>query len=218
MSVGIDNANASTNSPDGCEPTALSPVPPPNGKPLDPLSSSTPFFSGTTRLNLVPDNLSEDRNLRGAPRITFGTHVCPQLGGYVLLISDVTEAIDLAAGQIALFQNLVEGTRGALANIRAAIETLIEHADMDAGRRARFAGIIRDEAVRLSDRLHATTADVSERLKVRWPLEEMRGEDLLTLARSRIERRVPLPVKLESVDPELWLRVDSFSMAQPRLR
>ncbi len=136
------------------------------------------------------------------------------LGGYVLLISDVTEAIDVAAGQVALFQNLVEGTRGALANIRAAIETLVEHAEMDSARRARFTGIIRDEAVRLSDRLHAITADVSERLKVRWPLEEMRGEDLLTLARSRIERRASLPVKLESVDPELWLRVDSYSMAQ----
>ena len=42
----------------------------------------------------------------------------------------------------------------------------------------------------------------------------MRGEDLLTLARSRIERRVGLATKLESVDPELWLRVDSFSLAQ----
>jgi DNA polymerase-3 subunit epsilon len=132
----------------------------------------------------------------------------------VLLVSDVTEAIDVASGHVALFQNLVEGTRGALANIRAAIETLIEHPEMDPTRRGRFTGIIREEAVRLSDRLHETTADVSERLKVRWPLEEMRGEDLLTLARSRIERRVPLPVKIESVDPELWLRVDSFSMAQ----
>jgi len=81
MTVGVDT----NNSPDGCEPTALSPVPPASGKPLDPLSSSTPFFSGTTRLNLTPDNLSEDRNLRGAPRITYGTHTCPQLGGYVLL-------------------------------------------------------------------------------------------------------------------------------------
>lgn len=135
-------------------------------------------------------------------------------GGYVLLVSDVTETVDAAAGQVAVFQALVEGTRSALANIRAAIETLIEHPEMDAARRARFAGIIRDEAVRLSDRLHGITAEASERLKVRWPLEEMRGEDLLTLARSRIERRAPLPVKLETVDPELWLRVDSFSMAQ----
>jgi DNA polymerase-3 subunit epsilon len=136
------------------------------------------------------------------------------LGGYVLLLSDVTESVDAAAGRVAIFQGLVESTRGALASIRAAIETLSEHADMDPARRARFTGIIRDEAVRLSDRLHELTADVSERLKVQWPLEEMRGEDLLTLARNRIERRVEVPVKLESVEPDLWLRVDSFSMSQ----
>jgi DNA polymerase-3 subunit epsilon len=144
-----------------------------------------------------------------------GATAAPEaLGGYVLLLSDVTEAVDAAAGRVAIFQGLVERTRGALASIRAAIETLIEHPEMDPARRARFAGIIRDEAVRLSDRLHELTADVSERLKVQWPLEEMRGEDLLTLARSRIERRAEVPVKLEAVDPDLWLRVDSFSMAQ----
>lgn len=136
------------------------------------------------------------------------------LAGYVLLLADVTESVDAEAKRVALFQRLVEGTRAGLANIRAASETLAAHPGMEEGRRARFAGIIQDEAVRLSDLVHATTADASERLKVRWPLEEMRGEDLLTLARRRIERRVGLATKLESVDPELWLRVDSFSLAQ----
>ena len=136
------------------------------------------------------------------------------LAGYVLLLADVTESVDADAKRVALFQRLVEGTRAGLANIRAASENLAGHPGMEEGRRTRFAGIIQDEAVRLSDLLHATTADASEQLKVRWPLEEMRGEDLLTLARSRIERRVGLATKLESVDPELWLRVDSFSLAQ----
>ncbi len=136
------------------------------------------------------------------------------LAGYVLLLADVTESVDAEAKRVALFQRLVEGTRAGLANIRAASENLAAHPGMEEARRARFAGIIQDEAVRLSDLLQATTADASERLKVRWPLEEMRGEDLLTLARNRIERRVGLATKLESVDPELWLRVDSFSLAQ----
>ena len=136
------------------------------------------------------------------------------LAGYVLLLADVTESVDAEAKRVALFQRLVEGTRAGLANIRAASENLAAHPGMEEGRRARFAGIIQDEAVRLSELVHATTADASERLKVRWPLEEMRGEDLLTLARRRIERRLGLATKLESVDPDLWLRVDSFSLAQ----
>jgi len=136
------------------------------------------------------------------------------LAGYVLLLSDATELIEADARHVALFQGLVEATRAALANIRAASESLGEHPEMEASRRATFGAIIQDEAVRLSDRLHAVTAEISERLKVRWPLEEMRGEDLLTLARSRIERRTGLATKLEAVDPELWLRADSFSLAQ----
>jgi DNA polymerase-3 subunit epsilon len=137
-----------------------------------------------------------------------------ELTGYVLLLSDATAAIDADARHVALLQGLVEATRAALANIRAASETLTEHPEMDPPRRARFGAIIQDEAVRLSERLHAVTGEVSERLKVRWPLEEMRGEDLLTLARSRIERRTGLATGLEAVDRELWLRADSFSLAQ----
>jgi len=136
------------------------------------------------------------------------------LAGYVLLFADVTESVDAEAKRVALLQRLVEGTRAGLANIRAASENLAAHPGMDEQRRARFAGIIQDEAVRLSELLRETTADASERLKVRWPLEDMRGEDLLTLARRRIERQAGLATKLESVDPGLWLRVDSFSLAQ----
>jgi DNA polymerase-3 subunit epsilon len=138
----------------------------------------------------------------------------PELTGYVLLLSDVTEDIDEDAKRVALFQGLVEATRAALANIRAAIENLAEHPEMDAARRARFGTIIRDEAVKLSERLHHVTAEVTERLRARWPLEDMRGEDLLMLVQRRVERRAGLLTKLEGVDAELWLQVDSFSLAQ----
>jgi DNA polymerase-3 subunit epsilon len=148
------------------------------------------------------------------PEHAAGEGPASGLAGYVLLLADVTESVDAEAKRVALFQRLVEGTRAGLANIRAASENLAAHPGMEESRRARFAAIIQDEAVRLSGLVHETTADASERLKVRWPLEDMRGEDLLTLARRRIERQVGIGTKLESVDPELWLRVDSFSLAQ----
>jgi DNA polymerase-3 subunit epsilon len=68
--------------------------------------------------------------------------------------------------------------------------------------------------VRLSQRLDAISRDFSEQLKSQWPLEEMRGEDLVALARNRIDRRLALPTKLEEVDPQVWVKVDSFSVAQ----
>jgi len=136
------------------------------------------------------------------------------LTGYVLLLADITAPAAADAKRAALFQGLVEASRAALANIRAAIENLTGHPDMNAARRGQFTTIIQDEAVRLSDRLHRVTAQLTEGLKVGWLLEEMRAEDLLTLARSRIERRTGLKTKLEAIDPAIWLRVDSFSLAQ----
>jgi DNA polymerase-3 subunit epsilon len=136
------------------------------------------------------------------------------LAGYVLLLTDVTEDVDADGKRVARFQSLVEATRAALANIRAAIENMTEHPEMDAARSARFAAIIRDEAVALSERVHRMSAQATEALEARWPLEEMRGEDLITLARSRIERRTGLATRIEDVDTALWLRVDSFSLAQ----
>jgi DNA polymerase-3 subunit epsilon len=136
------------------------------------------------------------------------------LAGFVLLLSDVTEAVESDGKRVALMQALTESTRGALASIRAAIETLIDYPDMDPSRRERFTGVIRDEAVRLSQRLDAVSREFSEQLKSQWPLENMRGEDLIALARDRIDKRLALPTKLEEVDPQVWVKVDSFSVAQ----
>jgi DNA polymerase-3 subunit epsilon len=68
--------------------------------------------------------------------------------------------------------------------------------------------------VRLSERLNAISREFSLQLESQWPLEDMRGEDLIALARSRIEKRLALPTKLEEVDPQVWVKVDSFSLAQ----
>ncbi len=136
------------------------------------------------------------------------------LAGFVLLLSDVTETVESDGKRVALMQVLTESTRGALANIRAAIENLIDYSDMDPVRRERFTTVIRDEAVRLTQRLDAVSRDFAEQVRSQWPLEDMRGEDLITLARSRIEKRLALLTKLEDVDPEVWVKVDSFSVAQ----
>jgi len=154
--------------------------------------------------------------VQAAPVVSAGNDPVAgrEIAGYVLLLSDITENVDADAKRAALFRNLVETTRAALASIRAAIENLVEHPDLEAARRTRFATIIRDEAVRLSDRLHELTGSATEGIRSQWPLEDMRGEDLLTLARSRIERRTGLPTKLEAADSALWLRVDSFPLAQ----
>jgi DNA polymerase III subunit epsilon len=148
------------------------------------------------------------------PEADAAVPVARALTGFVLLVADVTEQIDSDARSVALFQDLVEATRAAVASIRAAIENLIENPQLDARRRGQFTQIVQSEAVRLSQRLDLLSADVSERLRRRWPLEEMRGVDLLTLAGARIQRRQGLRARVDSADSDLWLRVDSFTLAQ----
>lgn len=136
------------------------------------------------------------------------------LTGFVLLLADVTKNVESDARSVALLQQLVESSRAAIAGIRAAIETLIAHPDLDAQRRARFTQIVQTEAVRLSERLDNLNADVSARLRLSWPLEEMRGADLAELACRRIQRKKGLHAQPEAIDPRLWVRVDSFTLVQ----
>lgn len=137
-----------------------------------------------------------------------------QVAGFVLLLSDVTDAVERDTRRVALIGTLSESARAAIANIRAAIESLIDYPDMASDRRERFAQVIRDEAVRLSQRLDGVSRDLSAQLQSQWPLEDMRGEDLIALARGRIDKRLALATKLEEVDAQVWLKVDSFSVAQ----
>ncbi len=136
------------------------------------------------------------------------------IDGYVLILDDITRRVDLESQRDLLLQSLTEGARASLANIRAAVENLSEYPDMEPQQRERFIGIVRDEAQLMSRRIEQTLADFSDALKVRWPLEDMLGTDLIQAARLRIERRLGLPGKLEEIESDLWIKVDSHSLLQ----
>jgi DNA polymerase-3 subunit epsilon len=74
--------------------------------------------------------------------------------------------------------------------------------------------IIEEEAQRLSTRLDETGGEFADSLRTEWPLEDMRGSDLIAAARRRIEGGTGLPTKLEGVDDSIWLKVDSYSLMQ----
>jgi DNA polymerase-3 subunit epsilon len=149
-----------------------------------------------------------------APVLTRDESGAPTLSGYVLLLGDVTQTVDFGQRRDALLQTLTESGRAALANIRASIENLLEFPDLGIEKRARFNAIIRDEALKLSAKLDEVTREFSQVKQSEWSVEEMRAEDLIAVARARIERRLGLLTKLEEVTQELWLKVDSFSIAQ----
>ena len=143
---------------------------------------------------------------------SMGTEL--QVTGYVLTIDNITRNFEREAERDQVLQLLTDGNRAALANIRAAVETLIDTPDMETDYRERFTRVISDEASTMSERLETTMSRFADSLKTRGPLEGVLAIDILAAAERRIEDALKLPIKHEDQDASLWMRVDSFALIQ----
>jgi DNA polymerase-3 subunit epsilon len=137
-----------------------------------------------------------------------------RITGYVLTIENITKSFEREAQRDQVLQSLTDGSRAALGNIRAAVENLIASPDMETAYRERFVGIIDEETARMSQRLQKTMGEFADSLKTRWPLEDVLGIDVVAAAQRRIEDRLKLATKSESLDDALWIRADSFALIQ----
>lgn len=134
--------------------------------------------------------------------------------GFILTMDDVTQSVETSNQRDLLLRSLTEKTRAALANIRAAVETQLAYPAMKPEHNARFTGIVADEASKLSTTLDRTLAQFSDYVKTRLPIEAMHGADLVAISSRRIADRLGMVAAAGTVDAELWLRVDSYSIAQ----
>ena len=134
------------------------------------------------------------------------------LSGYVLTIENITRNVEDEARRDQVLNSLTEGSRAALGNIRAAVTNLIDYPDMEPGLRERFVGIVGDEVSRMSERLDLTMIEFADSIKMRWPLEDILGVELITAAQRRIEDKLSLPTKTEELDDGLWVKAESFSL------
>ncbi len=133
--------------------------------------------------------------------------------GFVLLIENITDEMQADAEKDRILTSLTEGSRAALANTRAAIEVL-EYPDLDDGMRERLLGVIREEVQGLSQRIAEMQQSSSTALRSRWPLEDMRGDDLIEAGIRRIVSELDLTADAEPGDNEVWLKVESFTLLQ----
>ena len=90
----------------------------------------------------------------------------------------------LHSGEVVWFDNgfyveLTEGVRAATAAVRGAIENLLDYPDMPATDRERFAGIVRDEAVTLGERVDRLMRRSADDLIDRSQHEDMSAADLI---------------------------------------
>ncbi|MGH9959448.1 MAG: exonuclease domain-containing protein, partial [Pyrinomonadaceae bacterium] len=151
-----------------------------------------------------------------APALTDGQGADrgQEISGFVLTLEDVTRSVETSNRRDVLLQSLTENTRAALANMRAAVENMLAYPDMKPERRKQFTGIISEEARKLSGQLDQTLAEFSAYIKTRLPIESMLATDLISAIARRIETRLGISAVIEKIDPQLWLKVDSYSMAQ----
>jgi DNA polymerase III subunit epsilon len=135
------------------------------------------------------------------------------IGGFVMMLDNVTRSFEEEALRDRLMHGLTEGSRSSLANMQAAVD-MLALPDVELEMRERFLGVVREEVAAMSQRVAGLAQRAVQGLKARWPLEDMLGADLVAAAIRQIERRCGRPASVDEVDPALWLRVDSFSLLQ----
>ncbi len=146
----------------------------------------------------------EEAGSGAAPRRT--------IGGYVLVMENITKMLESGAQCDRTVQDLADETRSALAGIRNHLQHLRNAADP--GRVQMAADAIQDEVQILTVRLNQSAQEYARNLVSRWPLEEMLGADLVTAVSRRIEARLGITAKIDEVASDLWVKVDSFSLTQ----
>ncbi len=137
----------------------------------------------------------------------------PGLTGFVLMLDDISDRFDEQSARDRRLMTLVEGSRAALASMRAALD-MLEYPDLEPALRERFQQVIQDEVVKMSERLDSAADAESGGVAPQWPLQDMLGADLVSAAARRIEAGLESRVDTSEVDPSLWLKVDSYSLVQ----
>jgi len=136
------------------------------------------------------------------------------LNGFVLTLEDITRNVEADNRRDALVQSLTQDARATLANIRAAVEAIQTFPDMSAAQQKQFTGIIDDESKRLVCQIDRAAYQRDNDLDGQRDLEDMRGADLIALLLRRIGSPSLRVVTGNTIDPTLWLRVDSYTLTQ----
>ena len=175
---------------------------------------STQFLTSTAsgqllRVHMAPVRSGADAEL-GAAADSADIH------GFVLMLDNVTHSFEEETRRDQLLLGLTEGSRASLANVQAAVE-MLAFDDLEPEMREKFLRVVREEVGAMGQRITDLVARSTETLKTRWPLEDMLGADLVLAAQQRIATHCGRDmgcVVLDTVDPQVWLKVDSFGVLQ----
>ncbi len=136
--------------------------------------------------------------------------------GFVLTLDNVTHSFEADSQREQLMLSLAEASRASLAKVQSTVDMLILD-DLAPEARQKSLHAVREEVSAMGQRITDLVARSTKTLKTRWPLEDMLGADLVLAAQRRIAehcKRDMGDVVLDTVDPQVWLKVDSFGVLQ----
>ena len=175
---------------------------------------STQFLTTTASGQLLRVHMAPVRSSDAdASRVDAGG---VDIHGFVLTLDNVTHSFEADAQRERLLLSLAEDARASLAKVRSGVDVLMLN-DLVPEARQKSLHAIREEVDAMGRRVTDLVARSTETLKTRWPLEDMLGADLVLAAQRRIAehcRRDVGDVVLDTVDPQVWLKVDSFGVLQ----
>lgn len=175
---------------------------------------STQFLTSTASGQLLRVHMAPVRSGAGAEPAPEPDST--DIHGFVLMLDNVTHSFEEETRRDQLLLGLTEGSRASLANVQAAVE-MLAFDDLEPEMREKFLRVVREEVAAMGQRITDLVARSTETLKTRWPLEDMLGADLVLAAQQRIAThcgRDMADVVLDTVDPQVWLKVDSFGVLQ----
>ena len=149
-----------------------------------------------------------------------------EMSGFVLVLEDITREVEVDSRRDALLLAFTRNARAALANLRAAVETLQAYPGMEEARRERIIRVIEEESQRLAQGIERALNEYGSEVESRREFEEMRASDLLALLWRRLDSSA-LRVSPDTAaatdydgkpaatgDEGLWLAVDSYALSQ----
>lgn len=136
------------------------------------------------------------------------------VAGFVLVLENIGRDVEMGSLRERTLKSLTEGTRASLANIRAAVETLVQYPQMAPSEHQQFLDVIHDETEKLANALEQSLATYARRSGGEWPLATMLGRDLMRAVQRSIESRLGLALVVTLPDEHVWINTDSFLLVE----
>lgn len=130
--------------------------------------------------------------------------------GYVLTLTDATPALTAIGQREGLLRAALDETRGPIANLRAAAETLASHPGMEEERRRAFEQILVDESASLSERIAALTRQQRVLISDLGVMADLYSSDLINCVIRQVRDAGGPEVVMIGL-PQ-WLRGDSYAL------